>query len=99
MQSNMLRNFGLDSRNSCSQSIAGDRLLAGNILLGSFGGANNPPCFVYMRRLLTNIRGLAEICRLVSVLNSQTPRLTRRILHALVRAWLAQKSANLTIAS
>ena len=38
-------------------------------------------CFVYLTRLPAKIRRLAEICGLALVLNSQTPRLTRRVFH------------------
>jgi hypothetical protein len=51
--------------------------------------------FVYLRRLFANIRRLAERCGLVSVLNSQTPRFSRRIFHRACACLISGKTRQL----
>jgi hypothetical protein len=51
--------------------------------------------FVYLRRLFANIRRLAERSGLVSVLNSQTPRLSRRIFHPVCACLISAKKRQL----
>jgi hypothetical protein len=51
--------------------------------------------FVYLRRLFANIRRLAERSGLVSVLNSQTPRFSRRIFHRACACLISAKERQL----
>jgi hypothetical protein len=60
---------------------------------------NYSSCFVDVRRLLADIRQRAKRCGLMSVLNSQAPRLSRCIFHRACACLISAKSANLTSAS